>query len=233
MLHPVRHATGGPAVEEFTDRPRKITLVRDVPDRVFRAVAAGGGVTVLLIMLLVGTFLAIKAAPALHEAGFSFFTTQAWNPDEKHFGVAAILIDTILIALVAVCIAVPLSTATALYITEYAPRRMKAVFIGVIDLMAAIPSIVYGLWGFYFLQTRMEPISAWIAQHFGWIPIFHVKGIGPHTEISSLTLFASSTLIAGMVVGMMITPVITSIMREVFAQAPLGEREGAIALGAT
>jgi phosphate transport system permease protein len=233
MLHPVRDATGDTAVEEFIDQPRKIKLVRDLPDRVFRWVASAGGITVLLIMLLVGTFLAIKAAPALHEAGWSFFTTQAWNPDEKKFGVAAILFGTILIALVAVVIAVPLSTATALYITEYAPRRMKSVFIGVIDLMAAIPSIVYGLWGIYFLQSRMEQVSAWIAKHFGWIPIFKVKGIGPHTEISSLTLFASSTLIAGMVVGMMITPVITSIMREVFSQVPVGEREGALGLGAT
>jgi phosphate transport system permease protein len=229
---PVDGVTDG-AIEHAVDQPRKIKLVRDLPDKVFRVVASGGGVTVLLIMLLVGTFLALKAAPALHQAGFSFFTTQAWNPDGRHFGVAAVLVGTILIALVAVAIAVPLSTATALYITEYAPRRMKKILVGVIDLMAAIPSVVYGLWGFFLLQSRLAPVSAWIAQHFGWIPIFKVKGIDSHTPISSLTVFTSSTLIAGLVVGMMITPVITSIMREVFSQVPVGEREGALGLGAT
>ncbi|MCW2756048.1 MAG: phosphate transporter permease subunit PstC [Marmoricola sp.] len=215
------------------DQPRKIKLVRDLPDKLFRGVASAGGVTVLLIMLLVGTFLALKAAPALHQAGFSFFTTQAWNPDGRHFGVAALLVGTVLIALVAVTIAVPLSTATALYITEYAPGRMKTILIGVIDLMAAIPSVVYGLWGFFFLQSRLAPVAAWIAQHFGWIPIFKVKGVDGHQPISSLTLFTSSTLIAGLVVGMMITPVITSIMREVFSQVPVGEREAALGLGGT
>ncbi|HET6153733.1 MAG TPA: phosphate ABC transporter permease subunit PstC [Marmoricola sp.] len=233
MLHLVREVTDDAAIEGFIDQPRKIKLVRDLPDKIFRGVASAGGVTVLLIMLLVGTFLALKAAPALHQAGFKFFTTQAWNPDSKHFGVAAVLVGTILIALVAVVVAVPLSTCTALYITEYAPRRMKTVFIGVIDLMAAIPSIVYGLWGFFFLQAKLASVSAWIAQHFGWIPIFHVSGVNSHTAISSYTLFTSSTLIAGLVVGMMITPVITSIMREVFSQVPMGEREGALGLGAT
>ena len=220
-------------IEVVTDQPRKIKLVRDTQDKLFRGVATGGGVTVLLIMLLVGTFLTIKATSALHEAGFSFLTTQAWNPDGHNFGIAAVLFGTILIALVAVCLAVPLSTATALYITEYAPRRMRSILVGVIDLMAAIPSVVYGLWGLYYFQGQVAPVAAWIAKHFSWIPIFKVKGIGPNTPINSYTLFTSSTLIAGMVVGMMITPVVTSIMREVFSQVPVGEREGALGLGAT
>jgi phosphate transport system permease protein len=220
-------------IEVLADQPRKIKLVRDVQDKVFRGVATGGGVTVLAILLLVGTFLAIKASQALHTVGFSFFTTQAWDTSTSHFGIAGVLVGTILIALVAICLAVPLSTATALYITEYAPRRMKKVLVGVIDLMAAIPSVVYGLWGALYFQDQVAPVAAWIAQHFGWIGIFHVKGIGPHTPINSYTIFTSSTLIAGMVVGMMITPVVTSIMREVFSQVPVGEREGALGLGAT
>jgi phosphate transport system permease protein len=224
------------AVEEpvvIADRPRKIRLVRDRTDKVFRSVAVAAGVAVLGIMLLVGTFLAIRAGSALHKSGFSFLTTQAWNPDSGHFGVAAILSGTIFIAIVAVVIAVPLSTATALYITEYAPLRMRALLVSVTDLMAAIPSVVYGLWGFFFLQSKVVPVSMWISAHFGWIPIFKVKGVDPNSPIPTPTLFTASTLIAGLVVGIMITPVVTSIMREVFSQVPIGEREGALGLGAT
>jgi phosphate transport system permease protein len=224
------------AVEEtvvVADRPRKITLVRDTQDKIFRSVATAGGMTVLAIMLLVGTFLSIRAASALHKSGISFLTTQAWNPDQGHFGVAAILVGTILIAIVAVAVAFPLSVATALYITEYAPLGMRKFLVSVIDLMAAIPSVVYGLWGFFFLQAQVAPVSAWIAQHFGWIPFFKVDGVDSSTSLSSMTVFTGSTLIAGLVVGMMITPVVTSIMREVFSQVPVGEREGALGLGAT
>lgn len=215
------------------DRPRQIKLVRETQDRVFRGVATGSGVTVLAIMLLVGIFLTMRAAEALRQAGFSFLTTQAWDPDKGNFGIAAVLTGTILIALVAVAVAVPLATATSLYITQYAPSRVAKMLISAIDLMAAIPSVVYGLWGFFFLQAKIAPVSAWISQHFGWIPIFKVDGVQPDDPIPSTTIFTASTLIAGLVVGLMITPVITSIMREVFAQVPIGEREGAFALGAT
>ena len=233
MLPPVHEVMEPEPIVVLTDQPRKIKLVRDVQDKVFRGIATSGGVTVLLIMLLVGMFLAIKAGQSLHKVGLSFFTTQAWDTGNNHFGIAGVLVGTVLIALVAVFVAVPLSTATALYITEYAPRRMKNILVGVIDLMAAIPSVVYGLWGLLYFQGLVAPVSAWIAQHFGWIPIFKVKGIGPHTPINTPTIFTSSTLIAGLVVGMMITPVVTSIMREVFSQVPIGEREGALGLGAT
>lgn len=233
MLPPVHEVMEPEPIEVLTDQPRKIKLVRDFQDKAFRGVATSGGVAVLAILLMVGTFLTIKATQSLHTVGFSFFTTQAWDTSTNHFGIAGVLVGTILIALVAVFLAVPLSTATALYITEYAPRRMKAILVGVIDLMAAIPSVVYGLWGLLYFQWQVAPVSAWIAQHVGWIPIFHVKGIGPNTPINSYALFTSSTLIAGLVVGMMITPVVTSIMREVFSQVPIGEREGALGLGAT
>ncbi|MFT4264018.1 MAG: phosphate ABC transporter permease subunit PstC [Nocardioides sp.] len=215
------------------DRPRRITLVRDTPDRVFRGVATASGCTVLGIMLLVGLFLTVRASHALKESGFSFLTTQAWDPDGGNFGVAAVLTGTILIAGVAVCVAFPLSTATSLYITQYAPEPMRKALVSVIDLMAAIPSVVYGLWGFFFLQAKVAPVSAWISRHFGWFPLFKVDGVSADDPLPSTTIFTASTLIAGLVVGMMITPVVTSIMREVFSQVPGGEREGAFALGAT
>ena len=215
------------------DSPRQLTTLRDPADIVFRTVARSGGVIVLSIMLLVGVFLAFRASQALSVAGFSFLTEQAWEPDSGRFGIAAVIVGTILIALVAIVIAVPLAIGTALYITEYAPRWFRSILIGLVDIMAAIPSVVYGLWGFFFLQGNITPISKWISQTFGWIPIFAVDGADPNDPLSSVTVYTSSTFIAGIVVAFMITPIITSIMREVFGQAPLGEREGALALGST
>ena len=215
------------------DSPRQLTTLRDPADIVFRTVARSGGVIVLSIMLLVGVFLAFRASQALSVAGFSFLTEQAWEPDSGRFGIAAVIVGTILIALVAIVIAVPLAIGTALYITEYAPRWFRGILIGLVDIMAAIPSVVYGLWGFFFLQGNITPISKWISQTFGWIPIFAVDGADPNDPLSSVTVYTSSTFIAGIVVAFMITPIITSIMREVFGQAPLGEREGALALGST
>jgi len=207
--------------------------VRDPADVAFRGIARGGGIIVLSIMSLVGVFLGFRALQALQVSGFSFLTEQAWEPDSGKFGIAAVLVGTILIAIVAIAIAVPLATGTALYITEYAPRKLRQFLIALVDIMAAIPSVVYGLWGFFFLQNNIVPISKWISQTFGWIPIFAVDGADPNDPLSSITVYTSSTFIAGIVVAFMITPIITSIMREVFGQAPLGEREGALALGST
>jgi len=215
------------------DVARRLTTVRGTADIAFRSVARAGGIIVLAIMLLVGVFLAFRASQALGVAGFSFFTEQAWEPDAGKFGIAAVLVGTLLIAAVAIVLAVPLATGTALYITEYAPRGLQRFLIGIVDLMAAIPSVVYGLWGFFFLQGTITPVSRWISQTFGWIPLFSVDGVDPNDPLASPTVYTSSTFIAGIVVGLMITPIITSIMREVFSQAPLGEREGALALGST
>lgn len=216
-----------------TDSPRLLSVVRDPADLRFRLAAHAGGVTVLAIMSLVGLFLAFRAAQAIGVAKFSFFTEQAWEPDAGKFGIAAVLVGTILIALVAIFFAVPLALGTALYITEYAPIRVRGFLIGLVDLMAAIPSVVYGLWGFFFLQGQITPVSKWISQYFGWVPLFRVDGTDLKDPLASPTVYTSSTFIAGIVVALMITPIITSIMREVFLQAPLGEREGALALGST
>ena len=216
------------------DTPRKLSLTRDPIDRAFRGIARGGGVAVLTIMLMVGLFLSLRASQAIGSDGIvKFLTVQNWDPDSGNFGIAAVLVGTILIALVAIAIAFPLATGTALYITEYAPRQVKSWLISLVDLMAAIPSVVYGLWGFFFLQGNITPIARWISQTFGWIPIFAVEGVDPNDPLPTSTIYTSSTFIAGIVVAFMITPIITAIMREVFAQAPLGEREGALALGST
>lgn len=213
--------------------PRKLTARLSASDRAFRAVARAGGVVVLVLLGLVGTFLFYRASQALHKAGWSFLTTQTWNPNGGGFGIAAVIVGTILIALVAVVVAVPLSFSTALYISEYAPRSIQRFLVSVVDLMAAVPSVVFGLWGFELFQWHVVSLSRWIHDWFGWIPLFKVDGVTPHDAQQTATAYTSSTFIAGIVVGLMITPIAAAIMREAFSQAPSGEREGAYALGAT
>jgi phosphate transport system permease protein len=215
------------------DSPRKLTGVRDRVDLVYRGVTRTGGIIVLVIMLAIGIFLGMRSTQAITSDGLAFFWEQAWEPDAGKFGIAAVLVGTILIALVAVALAVPMALGTSLYISEYAPLKLKKTLIGLVDLMAAIPSVVYGLWGFFALQGSIVPVAKWLSQTLGWIPIFKVDGYDPNDPLSTTTVFTSSTFIAGIVVALMITPIMTSIMREVFSQAPVGEREGALGLGAT
>ena len=215
------------------DVPRVLRGAGEWSDRVFRGVARGSGAVVLALMLLVGAFLAYRAWSALTVAKWSFLTTAAWEPDSHHFGIAAVLTGTVLIGLVAIVIAVPLALGTALYISEYAPRRLKRTMVSLVDLMAAVPSVVYGLWGAFFLQGHVVGVSRWISQYLGWIPLFKVDGTNPRDPLATSTVYTSSTFVAGMVVALMVTPIACSVMREAFTQAPSGEREGAYALGAT
>jgi phosphate transport system permease protein len=215
------------------DVPRSIRSRSRGADRRFGIVAYGAGSIVLAIMTLVGVFLLVQAVPALQASGANFLTTQAWNPNSNVFGIAAVLAGTVFIAVTAVVVAVPLAAGTALYISEYAPRALKQTLVTIVDLMAAIPSIVYGLWGVYLLQPNILAFSQWLATYFGWTGVFTVTGFKPDDPLASPTQFTSSTLIAGIVVAMMVAPITCSIMREVFTQATIGEREGALALGAT
>jgi len=226
----VRGSDEGPRDEQ---KRRDIRPRYDLPDKLFRGVIRLSGVAVLAIMLAVGIFLAYRASQALKAQGFHFITDSAWEPDSRNFGIAGILTGTFLIAMVAIIVAVPLAMGTALYISEYAPRKTKRSLTSLVDLMAAVPSVVYGLWGFFFLQNHITGMSRWLTTYLGWIPFFKVSGFDKNDPLAGPTAFTSSTLIAGFVVGLMVTPIACSVMREVFSQAPAGEREGAYALGAT
>ncbi|MFK3733280.1 phosphate ABC transporter permease subunit PstC [Streptomyces sp. NPDC088090] len=215
------------------DTPRRLHADPGPADRVFRGVARAGGGLVLAVMLLVGGFLLHRARQALGRAGGSFLTTENWEPDAGRFGIAAVLTGTVLIALVAILVAVPLATGAALYISEYAPPRLRRTLVSTVDLMAAVPSVVYGLWGVFWLEESVLPIARWISAYLGWIPFLRVEGADPDDPLAPPTVYTSSTFVAGLVVAMMVAPIICSIMREVFSQAPAGEREGAHALGAT
>ncbi|MEV4312605.1 phosphate ABC transporter permease subunit PstC [Actinocrispum sp. NPDC049592] len=202
-------------------------------DRVFRIGIRAAGLIVLAIMITVGFFLLQNGTTALSTAGWRFLTTQTWQPDSGNFGIAAVLVGTILIATVALCVAFPLALGVALYISEYAQPRWKRFLVSLVDLMAAVPSVVYGLFGAVYLQWNALDVPRWIAVHFSWLPPLRVDGFDPNDPLGSNTVFASSTFFAGVIVGMMVMPITCSVMREAFSQAPQGEREGAYALGAT
>jgi phosphate transport system permease protein len=191
------------------------------------------GLVVLLLMLAVGSFLLVEAGDALRVTGLSFFTTSEWEPDRGVFGIASVLLGTVMIALVAVAVALPISMATALFTTEVAPPRLRSTLVSLVDLMAAVPSVVYGLWGLFFFQSGAISLSRWLSTWLGWLPFFSVSGHDSSSALPNMSVFTASTFIAGIVVALMVMPIQCSVMREVFSQVPVGEREGAFALGAT
>lgn len=221
-------APGPGAAGPDPDVPRAIAAPVERADRFFRALLRSGGLAVFAITGLIALFLVTQAWSALRRAGWAFFTTSVWLPDSGHFGIAAVLPDGIVIAAVALLIAVPVALTAAVFVAEYAPPRLRKPLIAAIDLMAAIPSIVYALWGVFFLQPRVVGTARWVSDHLGAaVPILKVPG----GEAQSL--FTSSPFMAGLVVSLMVIPIIASICREVYSQAPTGEREAAYALGST
>ncbi|MEU3342391.1 phosphate ABC transporter permease subunit PstC [Streptomyces sp. NPDC006668] len=224
---------GHPLTAPGEETPRPLSTARGTGDRIFRAALRGSGLAVLAIMAAVGLFLLLRAVQALHTAGFSFLTTERWEPDTHDFGIAAVLTGTLLIAAVAVLVSVPLALGTALYISEIAPARLRRTLVALVDLMAAVPSVVYGLWGLFFLQSKVIGLSRWLSTWFGWIPFLHVDGAHQDDPLASASVYTASTFVAGIVVALMVAPIQCSVMREVFSRAPAGEREGAYALGST
>jgi phosphate transport system permease protein len=225
------HAGADPVAPEAV--PRELAARRSVGDRVFLGSVSFSGAVVLAIMGAVGIFLTLEAWDALSQAGLGFITTSEWEVDRGRFGMSAVLLGTVLIAGVAVAVALPVSLGTALFIVEVAPPRVRGWLVTLVDLMAAVPSVVYGLWGLFLLQGQVIGLSRWLNRWFGWFPLFDVSGADPTDPLSSASVYTASAFIAGLVVAMMVMPIQCVVMREVFSQVPTGEREGAFALGAT
>ena len=219
--------TPGPPSAPGDDRPRVIVAAPSFSDRIFRLVMRAAGLSVLVMTGLILVFLILRSLSAFRAVGFRFFTTETWFIGTNQFGIGAILPLGILIALIALIIAVPVGLASALFISEYAPPRLRRALIALIDLMAAIPSIIVALFGLYFVMPRILGTASWLAQHLGFIPVFHF------TKPNSPGNFVASTFIAGVVVSVLVIPIVTSLSRQVFSQAPQGEREAAYALGST
>lgn len=224
--------TAVPPSAQGPDVPREIDPGRSSADKTFAGIVRGIGFFVLVLTGSIGLFLGYQAIPTLQRYGWSFFTESEWQPEADKIGISAVLLGTIEVALIAMVISFPLALLTALFISEYAPARLRSTLISMVDLMAAVPSIVYGLWGFFLLQPHAIYLSRWLHQNFGWIPIFRVD-TDPHAATWEQTRYTASAFIAALCVSMMVIPLATAIMRGVFAQAPIGERESAYALGAT
>ena len=214
------------------DVPRELSQTLTPGDRTFRGIARGVGLSVLVLTGSIGLFLGYQMIPTLKRYGLSFFTETQWLPQQDQVGLAAVLVGTVEVALIALAVGFPLALCAALYISEYAPVRLRSTFVAAVDLMAAVPSIIYGLWGFFLLQPHALRVARWLAQYLGWIPVFHVDTDAGAASFAQ-TKFTASAFIAGLVVSMMVIPLACSVMRGVFASAPLGEREAALALGST
>ena len=194
-------------------------------DKIFRRVTTAAAMTSLVVMGLIAVFLFVKAWPAIHQAGWHFFTRFEWDPDGAPalYGVASAVYGTVVIALIALVVALPVSIGTALYINEYAPRRVQRILISLVDLLAAIPSVVFGLWGRDVLNKPLSDISAFLYEYFRFLPIFHAKAL----------FFGNSFFVCGVVLALMIVPIVTAISRAVMAEVPRPYCEAALALGGT
>jgi len=211
-----------PAPREITNKPR-------FSDRVFRTIVTSVGALSVTILTLIGLFLASRGFATFREEGLSFITGFEWQQytDDagnrvSNLGIGAMLIGTILVAVVALIVAVPLSVFCALYLTFYAPTKVKNGLVTLIDLMASFPSILFGMWGYFVLMPSAEYWAKLLNKYLGWIPVFDVQA----------PLFTRSPFIAGLVLATMIIPIVTSVSREVFSQTPLDRIQAAYALGA-
>ncbi len=197
-------------------------------DKIFAWLVLGAGVFVVALVALTGAFLVWKATPALLDNTANFLTDRVWQPatSPPAFGIAALLWTTVLASAFAMLLAVPIAIGVALFITQYAPRRAARPVAYLIDLLAAIPSIIYGLWGIRVLGPVIagpdSSVRTWIETAFGWIPLFGKTGVSQGT-----------VFLASIVLAIMILPIVTAISREVFDQTPLPNKEAALALGAT
>ena len=223
---------GGEEKARVEDRPRAISPGLTTGDHFFRRGVAAIGAIVLLITGAIGLFLGYQSIPTLQRYGLSFFIENEWQPENDVIGISSVLLGTVQIAILALVMAFPLALATALFITEYAPARIRSALVSLIDLMAAIPSIVWGLWGFFLIQPHAIGVARWLATHMSWVPIFHVD-TDPSAAVWAQTRFTASVFVASIPVAMMVLPMACAVMRGVFAQAPLSEREAALALGGT
>lgn len=218
------------AITNHAPKQREITTEPRTSDKVFRKIVSVVALSAFAILALIGTFLAIRGFETFKSQGWHFITGYEWEVIQDDagnitakFGIGAMLVGTILIAMVALAVGVPLSILTALFLTFYAPDRIKKFLVAVVDLMAAFPSILYGLWGYFVLMPMAIYWAKLLHKYLGWIPIFNVQE----------AFYERSPFIAGLVLAIMIIPIVTSVAREIFSQTPLDRIQAAYALGAT
>ena len=195
---------------------------RHYGDRIFSSILKTTGVGILVLLVLIALFLGIGALPALRQFGLSFVKSSTWDPVKDIYGALPVIYGTVVSSILAMCLATPLSVGIALFLNELAPPRVAQVVGFLIEMLAAIPSVVYGLWGVFvlapWLRSTVEPF---LGKTLGFLPLF--QG----------TPYGVGMLTAGIILSIMVIPTVSSISKEVFRAIPRGQREAALALGAT
>lgn len=197
-------------------------------DQVFKSIAIAAGSTIVAAIVLIAIFLLVRAIPALRANHANFFTSAEFDTSSAAklaFGIRDLLMVTVLSSVSALVLAVPIAVGIAVFLTQYAPTRLARPFAAMVDLLAAVPSIIFGLWGIFVLAPKLRPIAEFLNRHLGWIFLF---------KSGNVSLAGGGTIFtAGIVLSVMILPIITSVAREVFRQTPRIQMEAAQALGAT
>ncbi|MCD9880263.1 phosphate ABC transporter permease subunit PstC [Streptomyces guryensis] len=216
--------TPPPAPQPSVEQKRAARGATRPGDRIFLGLSRGSGIFLLVIMAAIAVFLTYRASLAISKDHGNFLTTFDWNTSIQppSFGIAVLAYGTVISSIIAMVLAVPVAVAIALFLTHYAPRRLRGPIAYVIDLLAAVPSIVYGLWGALILVPHMNGLFGWLNDYLGWTGLFSWDQGAPR-----------SMLTVGILLAIMILPIITNVSREVFRQVPQMHEEAALALGAT
>ena len=219
-----KNTAAPPPASSRTGQRRASRGATRLGDQIFLGLSRGSGILLLVIMAAIAGFLTYRSVIAISGDHGNFLTTFEWNADFSPpvFGIAVLAFGTIVSSIIAMALAVPIAVGIALFLTHYAPRRLSGPIGYVIDLLAAVPSIVYGLWGALILVPHLTGLFGWLNDYFGWTGIFSWDGGAPR-----------SMLTVGVLLAIMILPIITNVSREVFRQVPRMHEEAALALGAT
>ncbi|HEX8847061.1 MAG TPA: phosphate ABC transporter permease subunit PstC [Pyrinomonadaceae bacterium] len=191
-------------------------------DAIFRILLFLAALVLLLLVSSMILAMWANSRPSIDRFGWEFVSGQAWNPVTEEFGALPFIYGTLVSSLIALVIAVPLSLGIAIFLVEQAPRALARPVAFLVELLASIPSVVYGLWGIFVLAPLLrEHVEPFLARYFGWLPLFR----GTPTGIGLFT--------GGIILAIMITPIISAVVRDVLAAVPVSQREAALALGAT
>lgn len=214
---------------ELPPEQREIKTYYTKVDRVFRGFVAAAALFSLVVLILIAAFLLYRGFEIFADFGVKFITTSKWdigNPEDTStavLGIGAMLVGSVVTAFIAIAVAIPFAMASALFIEYYAPKFLKTLLTAVLDLVAAIPSVIYGIWGYVILLPLVEDWSGTLYKYLNWFPLFDVQ----------TPIFGRSPLLAGLLLAIMILPIVTSVAREVYSQAPRDLVDASYALGGT
>jgi len=193
-----------------------------LPDRVLKWTLTGLAVAILVLIAFFFVRLIGESSPVFSKVGvFSYVFDNEWVPSKQAYGALPLVVGTLITSAVALLIGVPVAVASALYVTELAPRRLRQPLTVLVELLAAVPSVVYGLWGVFVLIPKLKPAEEWFGRSFDWVPFVGPGVAGPNYFIT------------GLILAIMILPIVAAISREVMSTVPVEHKEAALALGAT